>query len=271
MTGAERLEMNQTADEISDAVRAQIARINELERGYFYRRRTVGRNDHTDNLVLDKIAKRLLSIADDLRNYTDYQGNLRSTATVIKGWKAGVDVERIRVVTYNHCRDRAFEYLNGVSFLETVKGKKIRSFYLNILNPMDPEPVTIDGHAVNIWRGRRMNLKEVAGPKGRFNYNEVARDYRSAAIRVGLLPNQVQAITWFTWKRVHSILFPGRQLELLRDNSADLWRTIVDPESIVPFEFLANPSPSHLPARRIRDPRQTAKIQNGKRKTETRA
>jgi hypothetical protein len=70
MTGAERLEMNQTADEISDAVRAQIARINELERGYFYRRRTVGRNDHTDNLVLDKIAKRLLSIADDLRNYT---------------------------------------------------------------------------------------------------------------------------------------------------------------------------------------------------------
>jgi hypothetical protein len=202
---------------------------------------------------------------------SDYQGNLRSTATVIKGWKAGVDVERIRVVTYNHCRDRAFEYLNGVSFLETVKGKKIRSFYLNILNPMDPEPVTIDGHAVNIWRGRRMNLKEVAGPKGRFNYNEVARDYRSAAIRVGLLPNQVQAITWFTWKRVHSILFPGRQLELLRDNSADLWRTIVDPESIVPFEFLANPSPSHLPARRIRDPRQTAKIQNGKRKTETRA
>ncbi len=189
---------------------------------------------------------------------SDYLGNLRSTATVVKGWKAGVDVERIRVVTYNHCRDRAFEYLNGTSFLETVKGKKIRSFYSNILNPLDPEPVTIDGHAVNVWRGRRMTLKAVA-TDGRFNYEIVAADYRAAANRVGLLPNQVQAITWFAWKRIHAILFPGRQLELFRDNSADLWRTLVDPESIVPFEFLAEPSPSTLPARRIRVP---LKLQN---------
>lgn len=174
---------------------------------------------------------------------SDYQGNLRSTATVIKGWRDGVPVDRIRVVTYNHCRDRAFEYLNGTSFLGTVKGKKIRSFYSNILNPMDPGPVTIDGHAVNIWRGRRMTLKAVA-TDGRFNYENVARDYRSAAERVGLLPNQVQAITWFTWKRVHAILYPGRQFELYRDVSADFWRTVVDPTEIETFPFLAEPERS---------------------------
>lgn len=184
---------------------------------------------------------------------SDYQGNLRSTATVIKCHREGIPVDRIRVVTYNHCRDRAFEYLNGVSFLQTTKGKKIRSFYQNILNPMDPFPVTIDGHAVNVWRGRRMNLKDVAGPKGRFNYEDVAGDYRIAAARVGLLPNQVQAITWFAWKRIHKILFPGRQLLLFRDISADTWRTFVDPSEIEPFEPLSVPSPSKLPARRIRE------------------
>lgn len=176
---------------------------------------------------------------------SDYQGNLRSAASVLKGFIEGVDVELIRVTSYNHCRDRAFSYLGGVDFLATVTGKKIRSFYRNILNPMDPDPVTIDGHAVNIWRGRRAgNLRQVAS--GHFNYETVTVDYRTVAARVGLLPNQVQAITWFTWKRIHNIFYPGGQLEFFADRSADLWRTIQDPADIVPYEYMAAPSPSNL-------------------------
>lgn len=178
---------------------------------------------------------------------SDYQGNLRSTASVIAGWLAGVECDWIRVVTYNHCRDRAFSYLNGTSFLDTVKGPKIKSFYLNIVNPMDPHPVTIDGHAVNIWKGRRRNLRDAVGT---FNYNRVADEYRAVAKRVGLLPNQVQAIAWFSWKRMHRIFYPGRQLELFADNSADLWKTLVDPTTIEPLPFFDRPSPSTLPARR---------------------
>jgi hypothetical protein len=174
---------------------------------------------------------------------SDYQGNLRSTASVIKGFVEGVPVERITVVTYNHCRDRAFGYLNGRSFLGSVKGKKIRSFYSNILNPLDPHPVTIDGHAVNIWRGRRVNLKAVATGPG-FNYESVAGDYRATAESVSLLPNQVQAITWFTWKRINRILFQS-QINLF-DNPADFWKTLADPRLIEPFPFLANGSFSTL-------------------------
>lgn len=148
----------------------------------------------------------------------DYNGNLRSLASVLKGWKEGVDVNLVRVSGYNHCRDRAYSYLNGVDFLGTVSGKKIRSFYSNIVNPMDPVPVTIDGHAVNVWRGRVQALKSVVGG---FRYDDVAADYRAAAKRFGLLPNQVQAITWFAWKRINNIVYAGRQLELFRDNSAD--------------------------------------------------
>lgn len=173
----------------------------------------------------------------------DYTGNLRSAASVFKGWNEGVDVNLIRVSTYNHCRDRAFEYLNDRDFLATVSGKKIRSFYLNILNPMDPSPVTIDGHAVNVWRGRQRNLKAVAGD---FNYDAVADDYRRVAKDIGLLPNQVQSITWFAWKRIHNIVYAGRQLTLFADNSADLWATLRDPSSIEPFPYFDEPSYSTL-------------------------
>ena len=122
----------------------------------------------------------------------DYTGNLRSLASVLKGWTEGVDVNFVRVSGYNHCRDRAYQYLSGLDFLSSVKGPKIRSFYSNILNPGDPGPVTIDGHAVNVWRGKPEVLKGVVGG---FNYNVVVDDYRSVAREVGLLPNQVQSIT----------------------------------------------------------------------------
>lgn len=190
---------------------------------------------------------RTVAVFAALSPNADYQGNLRSAASVLAGWWAGVECDRIRVTTYNHCRDRAYSYLEGVSFLETVSGKKIRSFYSNILNPMDPEPVTIDGHAVNVWNGRRRTLKTVVGG---WNYETVSAAYRETARVVGLLPNQVQSITWFAWKRIHKIHFPGRQLELFRDNSADLWRTLADPKEIQPFPFFASPSPSTLPNRR---------------------
>lgn len=193
----------------------------------------------------------------------DYLGNLRSAASIIKGFVEGVPVERIRVTTYNHCRDRAFQYLNGTPFLRATTGKKIRSFYLNILNPMDPEPVTIDGHAVNIWRRRRVNLVDAVGG---WNYERVANDYRRVASDVGLLPNQLQSITWFTWKRIHNIKYPGPQFGLFQD-PADFWRTLVRPESIVPFDFYTEPVYSTLPARR--DPGDVIK-QNGRNQKETR-
>lgn len=164
----------------------------------------------------------------------DYLGNLRSTATLLKYFRT-VPIDRIVCTTYNGCRDRAATYLTGASFLGTVAGKKIRSFYSNILNPLGSPDVTIDGHAVNVWRNRRINLQKVAA-KDRFNYDRVAADYRRAASDVGLLPHQVQAITWFAWKRIHKIIYPGRQFELFRDASSDFWKTIVDPESIATFD-----------------------------------
>lgn len=167
----------------------------------------------------------------------DYLGNLRSTATLLK-WFRSVPVDRIICTTYNGCRNRAATYLTGTSFLGTVKGKKIRAFYSNILNPLGSAAVTIDGHAVNVWRNHRVNLQKVAAKNFRWKYDVVAAEYVRVAEDVGLLPHQVQAITWFAWKRINKILYPGRQFELYRDASSDFWKTIVDPESIATFDPL---------------------------------
>lgn len=161
---------------------------------------------------------------------SDYISNLRSTATLLCHKRAGVEYERITTASYGACRARAWSYLDNPSLWEEVKGPKILSFYRNITQPLDSHAVTIDGHAVNIWRGRAVNLKTVAHE--RWKYEAVAQDYRKVALKIGLLPNQLQAITWFTWKRINEIKHPGRQWEMYLDVSRDFWRTLHSPEDI---------------------------------------
>jgi hypothetical protein len=162
----------------------------------------------------------------------DYVKNLRSLVTILKGHREGKRPEDCPVSTYLHCRARAWSYITGeVSFLDTVRGKKILNFYANILNPLDPYPVTIDGHALNVWRGRVAILKEsLVKPR---LYEEVAGDYRKVADRHRLQAHQVQAIVWFTHKRLHGILATS-QLSLLAE-PGDVWQTLRKPEEIKPF------------------------------------
>lgn len=179
---------------------------------------------------------RVIAVVAALSPNCSYFSNLRSAVTVINAFNRGYPEHLVKVASYNHCRDRAFSYLRGVDFLDTVKGKKIRSFYQNILNPLDPFPVTIDGHALNIWRNERRQLKNsLIKPS---LYDTIAEDYRETALRVSLLPNQVQCITWFAWKWTNRIIATDMQLELYQDRSNDLWKTIYYPEDLKPYKLL---------------------------------
>lgn len=160
----------------------------------------------------------------------DYIGTLRSTVSVLLGHRAGRAPEEIIVSTYNHCKQRAYEFAGGKDFLATTSGPKIRSFYRNILDPTDPEPVTIDGHMIGCWLGRRITMVQAAYEK--FSYEEIAEDFRLVAGRVGILPNQVQGVVWFVWKRIHRVVF-NPQINLFRvDNQ---WGNRMAPEEIRPF------------------------------------
>jgi hypothetical protein len=162
----------------------------------------------------------------------DYAGNLRSLATLLWGFQQGISPERLSVSTYSACKRRAWSYINGIDFLSDAKGPKTRAFYQNILDPTNPEPVTVDGHMVGVWEGRRMTMKEAT--TSRFRYADVAQGVRDVAAELALVPCQAQAICWFTWKRIHAVVY-SPQLSLFR--GGDQWGNDVDPREIRPFRL----------------------------------
>ena len=158
----------------------------------------------------------------------DYYGNLRSMASVLEGVRTNKFVDDVRVSTYKHCRARAWSYATGrVDFLDTVKGPKIRSFYLNLIDPNDPEPVTIDGHMHCCWINEDRTMRE-ALVRSKRAYNEIADGCRELAREEGLIPNQLQAILWFTRKRVCNVKYDPR-IALFGD-ATDTWGTFVSPD-----------------------------------------
>jgi hypothetical protein len=86
---------------------------------------------------------------------------------------------------------------------------KVRNFYNNIIKPSDPTSVTIDTHAVaadmvkplsgnspqvSYNFGTGSTNSAITGAKGTYGIHADA--YRSAAAQEGILPRQMQSITW---------------------------------------------------------------------------
>src|SRR5260221_283994 len=154
--------------------------------------------------------------------------------TIALGHREGIALERITVSTYKTCASRAWRVLDGEDFLAFTKGQKTRSFYQNILDPNDPAPVTIDGHMISIFKGKRMRMNEAV----RFNkhYELISDAIKLVAYDERLLANQVQAILWFTWKRIHKPVKGDGQLNLY--DQQDHWQVMHSPELIEPYPFL---------------------------------
>lgn len=162
----------------------------------------------------------------------DYFGNLRSLVSVLHGIRRGVDCHDITVSTYKACRNRAYGYAtDAVSFEDTVRGPKIRAFYFNILDPADKRHVTIDGHMAAAFRNNDGTMKEnIVRPS---EYRAIAETVKRLASREKLIPNQVQAIIWFTRKRLLNVKYDG-QFELFGDPT-DRWKTKISLTDIRPY------------------------------------
>jgi hypothetical protein len=97
--------------------------------------------------------------------------------------------------------------LLGMPPLEVLGGQKVISFYQNILAPKDSFSVTIDRHAKALayaFEPTRTGFasSDMARNVGKAEYRYLAKHYRVIAERLGLVPNQLQAITWVTWRRL---------------------------------------------------------------------
>lgn len=100
--------------------------------------------------------------------------------------------------------DKARAILNGADPMDILGGLKVRAFYQNLADPETSGPVTIDGHAFCIWQGKRIGLgSDLRVPSSARAHSEIVQDYREAAGIVGILPHQLQAITWVAWRRLY--------------------------------------------------------------------
>jgi hypothetical protein len=142
----------------------------------------------------------------------DYLGNLRDTNRLLASARAGMNLEDFKVSTYGNNKRKAWRIAHGEKPLDLLVFPKTRSFYLNIMNPEDPQPVTVDGHIFNAWTGVRISLASAAQKLRAGFYDAVAEDIRQIGAEQSLIPNVVQGIVWFSWKRMHRILY-SRQLE----------------------------------------------------------
>lgn len=80
-----------------------------------------------------------------------------------------------------------------------LRGKKVNSFLDNILNWATSQAVTVDSHAIQVWRGK-MEEGTYAVPAS--FYKVIEADYRTVAAMVGLTPLQFQAVVWLVKKRI---------------------------------------------------------------------
>lgn len=111
----------------------------------------------------------------------------------------------LKIQTYPKQAIKAFYLLKTGNLLEYIgQGKKTLSFARNIAFT-DSSDVTIDGHAASIVVNKRMTMKDASKVLRPSNYKDFAEAYTIAAAELGMLPKQLQAITWVTWRRMQNI------------------------------------------------------------------
>lgn len=139
-------------------------------------------------------------------------GDVRKGAGVLaalspqKSWDANVALatDACNGNAHGHIADalrKVGEILAGSDPVDVLpQHAKTWHFYRNILDPTDPDPITIDRHAHDIAVG------EVYGSANRglnnaTRYATLAHAYREAARRLNVLPNVLQATTWVAHRR----------------------------------------------------------------------
>jgi hypothetical protein len=138
----------------------------------------------------------------------DYHGNLRDCHNLLQAAAQGCSMKSFGVSTYGPNKRKAWAIASGTDPFELITARKTRNFFLNIDNPLNPEPVTVDGHLFNCWRAERTSL--VGLRHSARQYDEVAQGVRELAREEGILPCQMQGLLWITHRRIHRILTSGQ-------------------------------------------------------------
>lgn len=143
----------------------------------------------------------------------DWEKNKKDAISVLNHTlKGNYDLDDIKVSTYDSNKDKAKKIINGSDIETTLKpnknsGMKTLNFFKCIMG--DTNAVCVDGHAFHIASNRVNPLDKVPSLSEK-NYNIIANEYKLATklinkkYNLNLIPSQVQAITWVTYKRINN-------------------------------------------------------------------
>ena len=132
--------------------------------------------------------------------------NVTNADALIGAFVNGDGLLSVKVSTYHAMKRKAWDILvarpdyDGAKRM--LKGQKITSFFMDIMGEFN---VTIDGHARNIAYGERVGWTDDRTNIGVREYRALQAAYEEAARRGGLMPYQLQAITWRVWRDRHGI------------------------------------------------------------------
>ena len=127
--------------------------------------------------------------------------NLVNADALIGAFLRGDGIDAVKVSTYHKMKQKAWDILAARPDYETaktmLKGQKITSFFCDIMGEFN---VTIDGHARNIAYAEKVSLTDDRSNIGKLEYRALQAAYEEAARQLGLMPYQLQAITWRVWR-----------------------------------------------------------------------
>lgn len=141
-----------------------------------------------------------------------WERNLSDADNLIAAYLNGDGPEAVKVSCYNAMKAKAWSILDAMpetdaDVMAILNGQKIVSFFCNI---MGHDTCTIDGHALNIARGKREGLTSDKTNIGKGLYAELQAAYARAGAKARvngrpLKAFEMQAITWVVWRRIHAI------------------------------------------------------------------
>lgn len=126
--------------------------------------------------------------------------NLRNADIVIEAYFD--DIPASDVFVHNQIQDieKCYEMLR--TGVPKVSGKKVTNFYESLLDPAgarEKRIAVLDGHAINIWLGKKVDLSKVPNLSDK-KKDRLESDYVQASDELHTSPQQVQATTWYIWK-----------------------------------------------------------------------
>ena len=152
------------------------------------------------NVELPKVC----GILSALSPATNWEANKRDCINLIKV-NGNAYSKQFKFTTYGQnvlkAQDIFRSVINPDNAFNPKTGAKTYNFYHNVLHPTNETYVTIDRHAYTIATN---NVYKHLTPK---QYGIVADHYRRSADKVKLLPNQLQAILWVSYRKQQDISF----------------------------------------------------------------